>query len=519
MPSGQCDATLEKKIKNADDYFLQQGDAQYAINQLFLLLKTIPSEKYYYRGLVYCTLGDIYVDIAEPDKAMSYYHSALQVYSDHQYNYGIADVYSGMATAYFEIWQLKKARTYFELVLFYLAKTETNNRSLYLFAESELARIDLEEKIYSAAEKRMMPLFSIVDTSETRFVNRANLFNTLSGIKLAGGDTLAALSCSDSSEFYARRPEGYDPMCLSFILRDKARLLIKQKKLKRALVLIEENEVLAKKHQANDYLESILKDKINVWEKLNYDKDTLINLYKELLKVKKKRASLKKVKAMAELEMNYEVNRIQQQKETEVQLQKKEKQLFQLQSYLYLALSLILLLGITGIVFWYRSRKKLSDLKIEKAIQEKELAYQKLQLNNSSLTELVLQTGTVHDKLTSLKDKVSEALGQNPQETRLQQLKNEINIELQHPAMDIDGLNHKVKSVKDELLFKLTQAHPSLSEKDKKLCTLLMLNISTKEIAGILNIQEKSVEKTRSRLRKKLGIDSSKSFQDYFNSL
>jgi len=52
----------------------------------------------------------------------------------------------------------------------------------------------------------------------------------------------------------------------------------------------------------------------------------------------------------------------------------------------------------------------------------------------------------------------------------------------------------------------LTNAFPSLSPNDKKICALIKLGLSTKEIASITFRELRSVESARNRLRKKLGL-------------
>lgn len=55
-------------------------------------------------------------------------------------------------------------------------------------------------------------------------------------------------------------------------------------------------------------------------------------------------------------------------------------------------------------------------------------------------------------------------------------------------------------------IHRITEAFPSMTENEKRLAVLLRLNLSSKEIASILNISPKSVEMNRYRLRKKLKI-------------
>lgn len=66
---------------------------------------------------------------------------------------------------------------------------------------------------------------------------------------------------------------------------------------------------------------------------------------------------------------------------------------------------------------------------------------------------------------------------------------------------------------------KVKDLHPELSPNDLKLCAYLRLNLSSKEIAPMLNISPRSVEVKRYRLRKKLELDSKAGLVDYIMSL
>ncbi|WP_010135137.1 LuxR C-terminal-related transcriptional regulator [Ochrovirga pacifica] len=61
----------------------------------------------------------------------------------------------------------------------------------------------------------------------------------------------------------------------------------------------------------------------------------------------------------------------------------------------------------------------------------------------------------------------------------------------------------------------MKQKHPALTPHDLRLCAYLRLNLSSKEIAPLLNISPKSVEVKRYRLRKKIDLTSEQNLVDY----
>ena len=67
-------------------------------------------------------------------------------------------------------------------------------------------------------------------------------------------------------------------------------------------------------------------------------------------------------------------------------------------------------------------------------------------------------------------------------------------------------LEKHIKNVHFEFLKRLKEKHPTITPRELDLATYLLLNMSTKEIAEIMNISKGGVELARYRLRKKLGI-------------
>jgi DNA-binding CsgD family transcriptional regulator len=66
-----------------------------------------------------------------------------------------------------------------------------------------------------------------------------------------------------------------------------------------------------------------------------------------------------------------------------------------------------------------------------------------------------------------------------------------------------------------DFLKKIKTLHPNLTSNDLRLCAYLRLNLSSKEIAPLLNISSRSVEVKRYRLRKKMDLPHESSLTDY----
>lgn len=78
-----------------------------------------------------------------------------------------------------------------------------------------------------------------------------------------------------------------------------------------------------------------------------------------------------------------------------------------------------------------------------------------------------------------------------------------------------EAFNHADK----DFLRKLKTTHPELTPNDLRFCAYLRLNLSSKEIAPLLNISVRSVEIKRYRIRKKMDLPHEKSLVEYILSL
>lgn len=77
----------------------------------------------------------------------------------------------------------------------------------------------------------------------------------------------------------------------------------------------------------------------------------------------------------------------------------------------------------------------------------------------------------------------------------------------------MDHLMGELQASSFEFQEKLKQHYPNLTAYDLRLCTYLKANLSTKEIATLLNITPDSVKKAKHRLRKKMRMHPSDGFE------
>jgi DNA-binding CsgD family transcriptional regulator len=73
--------------------------------------------------------------------------------------------------------------------------------------------------------------------------------------------------------------------------------------------------------------------------------------------------------------------------------------------------------------------------------------------------------------------------------------------------------------VYENYLKRLSEMYPDLNTSDKKLCAYLKMDLSTKDIAQLMNISIRSIEMNRYRLRKKMDLDREVNLGEYLQKL
>jgi DNA-binding CsgD family transcriptional regulator len=77
---------------------------------------------------------------------------------------------------------------------------------------------------------------------------------------------------------------------------------------------------------------------------------------------------------------------------------------------------------------------------------------------------------------------------------------------------------YNFNQVHEEFFFQLKKRFPDLTHKDLKICAYIKMNLTTKEIAPLLNISIRGVETHRYRLKRKLNLDNDNSLATYLRN-
>lgn len=158
--------------------------------------------------------------------------------------------------------------------------------------------------------------------------------------------------------------------------------------------------------------------------------------------------------------------------------------------------------------------KQLQLIELENKRLEDALQYKKLDLTNFGIeiTKNRKFIQTLHIML--IKIKKSELKDSEDFNNVMKTIKSRllINKELNYFNGNVEKINH-------EFTAKLKILHPSLTSNEIHLASLLRLNLNTKEIATIKNVEPNSIKVLRYRMRKKMNLDTSIKLSEFLNKI
>jgi len=220
--------------------------------------------------------------------------------------------------------------------------------------------------------------------------------------------------------------------------------------------------------------------------------------------------NIEKSKEIERLKTEFETK----EKEQQIVLQEKEITVLEQEASIgnlhRILMAIALLFSAIG---FYALRQRLKRNKLEKEKVAAELAFKK-----KELTTHALHLAKKNEVLEGLKQKAEELKTEEATKNGYQQLIRTINFDLQDDN-NWENFSRYFEEVHKDFNRTIKSKYPQVTSNELRLLALLKMNLSSKEIANILNISQEGIKKARYRLRKKLDITTEDSLQDLVLSL
>lgn len=454
---GSSYKTLGLAVFNCNDYIYALG--------LFLKARDIfladSNEEELFS--VYLMLGNLYSRIYDNNAAMECYQSALNLCekddsSKKMHSYLSPSVYANIGVVYFGMGDNISAEEYTQKAIDMSEKCGSSDLGIYYL---NLANILIAQKNYTGANDVLVKAEAICKSSDNR-LDMAGFELTMSSFKISTGD-------------YDGVYEYLDDVIVTGLELESPALLKEAYYLRGSL------------HEKKENFETALSDYRKSQE------------YSAKLLDAEKAYTLQKLQYASEFQM----------KEKEL-LDKNRNTLNKMWGFA--GISLILIIIIVLVILLIKVRIK--SIQNEKANLEKDL-----ELKNKELISKVLFLMEKNETINSVTDKLVQLRNSLSDKSDKELLQQSI-IDLKNAAEEslFKSFETYFNNVYESFYANLKKDFDHLTQSDLRMCAFLRLNLSSKEISSLLNQSVGSIDVSRSRLRKKLGlVDSSENLVEFLS--
>jgi len=232
-----------------------------------------------------------------------------------------------------------------------------------------------------------------------------------------------------------------------------------------------------------------MQDSVSAYKYIQIENSSLDSLY---------------VSQKQDLLTKHELQYIYDKKEFEVQLAQNAR------DNVMLIIIFSLVSGLVILALWfsrYRLKSKFVVVEKEKIELEKEKIQSELIIKDKELTVNLISLIKKNEMLIDISNKLGQ-LERNASGKETKDSIAKISQELRNNTDDkmLNEFTQRFQEVHAGFYEKLLATHPDLTQNELKLCALLRLNMTTKDISEITGQQLASIDKARYRLRKKLDL-------------
>lgn len=505
------------------ELYITENNLQPAINYFLI------SEKLYKEfgdkkelAIVYGYLGRMYYNNNfELDKALLYYNKMMDIAIELNDKQLMASSYDNLGALFLSFHDKDKAYSYYHQLL--ITSEEINDQVGIGKALNNIGEIERYRGDYNKAfdyYKQSLAIHRELNDIRKMAINMENIGITYYTMN----KPLDALSYYKQSLQYYQKANDQEYIASVLVLMGKN--AIKLSRYNKAIEYYNKALTIAAKHDYHRYNMSALKGLSRAYEKKNNPKRALeyfkhFEMYKDSIFKLNERNNIAAIKTQLLNELDNTQYKLQKY---EIQMLTKDKKIYRLKMNILVAVLLIIFL--TGVLLTVRysiivkKQNQLREKESELHKTHQELLKSELNSKDNDLMSFALHIVQKNKLLKELGHDLKDLSKNSDTETnnRLREMSLHIKQMLQIQE-DIDLFDQKVSQTYDGFFHKVKEHFPNLTKNEERLCAMLKLKLSSKEIASINNTSVKAVEMSRYRLRKKCGIDNKTNLTEYISCL
>lgn len=380
--------------------------------------------------------------------------------------------------------------------LIYMSKEQIEESRRYLNMALEINRKMKNEKgvarnlnnlsIYDGNKEGITMLQEAIEINKKLEANwaLAENYNNLGSQYYYRGNYSSALECFDIAEDYARKFGAKELICDNYEYR--IRLYRKTGNFREAFLSLEKLSELEKEVYSNR----------RMLEVQSMDTERRFRTEQQQLKLEKQEAEIRQLKRL----------------------------------YMLVGLIVVLIICLVSGVVFIRIKNKKRKAALQEIARKHELVKKELKSVESQKEQKEDEIGHYKEELSrfayyimnrnDLLEKIKSQIREIPKLdlTEIKMYVKRINLFISQNQIedkDTEAYISQLEQINADFLERLMEKHPDLSRNEKRLASMLRIDLSTREIAILQGVEPKTISVARYRLRKRLGLETETDLADY----
>lgn len=517
-------------IKNIGGYFRRQGQQSNAIDVFSEAVSYLEQKGSNPQILLklYLPLGAAFEEVGLWSSAMEYYHKALLIAQDNNMQGDIARIYNNIGAAYYPT-DIEKSKEYINKSL--KINSEIGDKQELFINYNNLAAINVKLNAFDEALDYALQALQMVDKEEYSDMYHSMQCN-IGSLYLQKGEIYLAISYINNAKDFFEKSHNYSELVTIYTLLIEA---------------YEKSGIDSEAAKCVSTIENDLLHKISNSEVESKAHITLSDFYKRSNNYVKAYDHLKEATALKDSLVKAndkrKVNNLERIYDNEQKLRENAKainnmQISKLKTDRTVTVIIIALIALIIIIIFLitlsqlqQKRHKANTQLVEQqiALQEKENELQQIkeqELNrvidqkNRELSSYALTFTKDNEFLEQLSEELKQLLlVKDPRDKEYKErIRNILSQVKQRCNTDNwQEFKYYFEQVHPSFYDRLEEISPGITQRQKRLCAMLYIGLSTKEISSITFREIRSIESARNRLRKKLEVPNEESIQEFLS--
>jgi tetratricopeptide (TPR) repeat protein len=483
-----------------------------------------------YVGNIKLAIATLYRYRGDYKKSLELCYEALEIETELEYRNGVGSSYYNIAIVFYYTENFTKAIEYSDSAIAINRLRENKDFVMNVYSIKALALSKINE-VEKALQQLELPLQYYLESNDS-----INIFSTYTNIGVISAEAGQNTHALENFKIALNYCPPTNLRATSTIIGNIAAQYTKLGKYDAALENVNRSLEIAIQIGSKPLQKTFYEEKVGIYKALGNYEEALNNLDK-FLQLKDEILNAENIATIQEMESKYK-NREKEKdlklKQHQIKLLERKRQVLEqnaqvsnLKIYSLIGCSLFLLIPAFLIYRNQTRKRKHESLMFQK---EQQLENAKKELIQSELEKTALHNQQLTSEI-EYKNKELQNLAQHivQKNDLLEKLKQELKagsntrsnqlIQMISVGMDIEkeGFEQQIDHISSLFYKNLKTQFPELTANDLRLLSLIKINMSSKEISILLNINPKSVDMARYRLRKKMKLSQEINLFDFLN--